>query len=259
MALLLKRRRATALSRLRGAFGDAALAQVNIGSIGVTSGSGTASAWADARGAGFGSAWTFTGTAQPQYVQNAQGIWVLRSDGVNDTSNHNAGLASALQNVGAGFVFVVAATNTRATNGTLVQFSNATSATGTRLLALRDNSAGTIGGFATRLDTDTSIHVNGGTSDAVLRDDLVVADWTGNKLHVYQAGVEVAGSPATPFSSGAGSTSNTASQSVRLFSVGGTTQFAAVDIAAVVVGLVVPNAAQLAALHTFAIAMGAAA
>lgn len=244
------------IATLRAAFGDSALAGLYFAGIGVTSGSGVASAFADARGVGFGAAWTFTSTAQPVYTKTAAGVWVLRLDGVNDGSDHNAGLASVFQNTGSGFAFVVASTvGTPAAAVVPLFVSGGNSTTAGRLVLQRNSSGATVDGFLRPTDGGSSKAIDGGVSDAVLRDDLFVLDLPNGATRLYQGGALTVQNAAA-FTAGT-LISNTPSLSVKL-GKSNSANFFPGDIAAVVLGTVVPNATQIAALHAFGVAAGAA-
>jgi hypothetical protein len=203
----------------------------------------------------WGAPWQFAGTAAPTLTVNTAGAPVLRFDGVDDTSLHNAGLASLFQYVAGGFIAVAAATRAPATaNGNLLNFSTGAS-TATRARMGRDFTAGRTTVFARRQDADSSLPTLGGTSDVALRDDLAVFDWANGTVATYQGGVHQTSSALAS----SGLTDNTPSAFVALGTDGNGAGPFHGDIAAVVVGNIVPTAAQIYALHAGMVTRGAAA
>lgn len=203
----------------------------------------------------WGPTWIFSATACPTLATNAAGFKVLRFDGVNDSSVDNPGLHAVFKSAGAGFLSVAAATTAAATvGGALINISVST-ATNTRARLSRDVVAGQVTAGALHADGDATVTISGGVSDATLRGDLGVFDWAGGTVALYQAGV----AKGSANLAASGNTDNTASKFAVIGSDGaGGIPFHG-DLSALVIGSIVPSAAQIAAIHLYNQSKGAAA
>lgn len=171
---------------------------------------------------GFVDSWTSTagsvvangsGTARPAFVAsdaNFGGFPSFTFDGTNDLLTMSAGALSVFQNVGRGRIFAVCH-DTNSTGGTgthtVATWTTAVNNARARIDTRLSSSAGLIS-FARRLDAD-SISNSGPLTPVnvpIIADSNL--DWSGNQNTISRNGVAAT---AVAFSSGAGSTSNTAS------------------------------------------------
>jgi hypothetical protein len=181
---------------------------------------------------------TQTSTNRPQYKATIQGGQpVVRFDGTDDFFPMTTPLAAVFQNKGYGIVIATAQDRTP-TAGSPQHYSFYASTTSGSFircgLSTRDNGGNRFRSLSRRLDADSASAAALSPSDANWHIFAAECDWTNN---VNRLRVEFTSRATATYSSGGGSTSNTASANIEIGSGGNNsgTNAAPIDLGQLVV------------------------